>query len=216
MCNEYARRKPLEQWAEDFGQTKPLPRFSWLNNRIPNDLEGKTSVRIGDAAPIVRVQDKELVGAMAQWAWKAPRGKPVFNVVSEGRDFSTSDRVLVVADGFYEFTAPQSPKVKLKDKHLFEMNGETWFWIAGIVKDGCFALLTTDPGPDLKPYHDRQIVVLRPAEGLDWLNLSRPQPEILKPPPFGALRATTVRRDGRPLSDEPDIGLSAFWRVRSV
>ena len=28
-----------------------------------------------------------------------------------------------------------------------------------------FAMLTTEPGPDVAPYHDRQVVVLRPP---DW------------------------------------------------
>ena len=84
-------------------------------------------MRIGDTAPIVRLQGDRLVGSMATWAWKGPHGKPVFNFVSEGRDFSRSDRVLVLADGFYEFTAPQAPKVKLKDKHLFELEGSPWF-----------------------------------------------------------------------------------------
>ncbi len=137
---------------------------------------------------------------MATWAWKGPHGKPVFNFVSEGRDFSRSDRVLVLADGFYEFTAPQTPpqapKVKLKDKHLFELEGQPWFWIAGVVRDGCFSLLTTAPGPDLLPYHDRQIVILPPTEGLDWLTLSRLQAELFRPPPAGGLKITTVRKDG--------------------
>lgn len=196
MCNEYARQKSLEKLIEEFSQVPRLPLFRWREGRIPNDLSGKLSVRIGDVAPIVRLEDGLLTGEMAQWAWKAPSGKPVFNFVADGRDFSRAHRVLVPADGFYEFTAPTAPKVKLKDKHLFTMAAHDWFWIAGIVRDACFTLLTVKPGPDLVPYHDRQIVVLTPEAGLDWLTLSRPTADILRAPPAGGLSITTIRRDG--------------------
>ena len=196
MCNEISRKTDLTKIAAEFGLFDELPPFEWQDHQIPNDLEGKASVRIGDRSLIVRLQNEKLVGEMATWAWKSPSGKPVFNFVSEGRDFSKSDRVLVFADGFYEFTRPQAPKVKLKDKHLFTVAGEPWFWIAGIVKEGCFTLLTTAPGPDLLPYHDRQIVVLKPIEGRDWLALAQPPSRLLQPRPAGALRVQTLRRDG--------------------
>ena len=120
----------------------------------------------------------------------------MFNFVPEGRNFSRSDRVLVFADGFYELTAPAAPKLKLKDKHLFELTGAPWFWIAGVVKEGAFSLLTTAPGPDLAPYHDCQIVLLPPERGFEWLELSRPDGDPLRAQPAGALRVTTLRRDG--------------------
>ena len=195
ICNEYARRRSLDHIAEAFSATK-LPPFSWRDGLTPNDLDGKPSVRIGDSAPIVRLGEGGLLGEMLTWAWKGAHGKPVFNFVSEGRDFSRSDRVLVFADGFYEFTAPAAPKVKLKDKHLFELVGAPWFWIAGVVKENAFSLLTTSPGPDLAPYHDHQIVLLPPAEGLAWLTLARPQADLLKAPPAGGLKVTTIRKDG--------------------
>lgn len=99
--------------------------------------------------------------------------------MSEGRDFSKSDRVLIPATGFYEYTAPANKKVKLKDQHFFTLRGREWFWIAGIVKENCFAMLTTEPGPDIKPYHDRQICLLAPEAGMDWLRLSRPEKDLL-------------------------------------
>ena len=130
---------------------------------------------------------------MTPWAWKSSSGKPVFNFRSEGRSFSKSDRCLIPSDGFYEFTKPEDPKQRLKDKHLFTLAGEPWFWIAGLVKEGAFAMLTTAPGPDIAPYHDRQIVVLARDQGLDWLNLARPEAEILRPLPEGSLTHEQVR-----------------------
>lgn len=44
-------------------------------------------------------------------------------------------------------------------------------------------MLTTEPGPDVAPYHDRQIVVLRRRQALAWLNLIRPESELLESDP---------------------------------
>lgn len=203
MCNEYARRIALEKWRGEVGAASGLPPFEWEDQRIPNALAGAVSVRIGDTAPIIRLRDDRLVGTMTPWAWRTRVGKPVFNFVSEGRDFSDSDRVLILADGFYEYTTPKAAKVKLKDKHFFRMADEPWFWIAGIVKEGCFTMLTVEPGPDVAPYHDRQVVVLAPRAGLDWLTLSRPGGEILAPAPAGSLSVVTLRQDGVEIAD-PD------------
>lgn len=196
MCNEFARKIDLSDLAKLFAGVETLPPFGWKDGRLPNDLDGKDSVRISDTAPVVRLNDDLLWGAMTPWAWRGPGGKPVFNFKSEGRDFSHNDRVLVPATGFYEYTVPQAARVKLKDRHLFTMVGEPWFWIAGIVRDGAFAMLTTAPGQDVAPYHDRSIVTLAPDAGIDWLALSRPSAQILRPAAAGTLAVTTLRRDG--------------------
>lgn len=133
---------------------------------------------------------------MTTWAWKGPGGKPVFNFRSEGRDFSKSDRVAILTTGFYEYTTPTQPKIKLKDQHRFTIPGQEFFWIAGIVKQAAFTMLTTGPGPDVKPYHDRQVCVLDPSDGLAWLRLSLPEDKLLRPLPIGTLRVQTLRRDG--------------------
>lgn len=101
----------------------------------------------------------------------------------DGRSFSNSARCLIPADGFYEFT---EPKVQgKKTKWLFTMTGHSWFWIAGVIRDGAFAMLTTEPGPDIAPYHDRQIVLLLPGAGVHSLNLSVPEDLILQACPAG-------------------------------
>ena len=133
---------------------------------------------------------------MTTWAWKTPRGKPVFNFVSEHRGFKDTERCLILATGFYEYTGPKKSKAKLKDQHFFTMKGQKWFWITGIVKFEAFAMLATAPGPDMEPYHDRQICVLPAAAGTHWLKLDRPEEAILKAPPKGTLKVQTLRRDG--------------------
>jgi hypothetical protein len=49
--------------------------------------------------------------------------------------------------------------------------------------------LTTEPGPDLPPIHNRQMVLLDRADWLAWLDLTRPEPELLRPLPTGSLAA---------------------------
>ena len=56
-----------------------------------------------------------------------------------------------------------------------------------------FTLLTTDPGPDVASIHDRQMVVLDRADWIPWLDLSRPESELLHPLPAGSLIVEQVR-----------------------
>ncbi|MDZ4318900.1 MAG: SOS response-associated peptidase family protein [Phenylobacterium sp.] len=153
-------------------------------------------VKINDVAPIVRLADGALVTSMTKWAWPGPRGAPVFNFRSEGRRFGQSDRVLIPVVSFLEYTSPDSPKVKLKDQHEFTMVDAPEFFIAGVVQQECFSMLTVDPGPDVQHYHDRQVVVLSAEAAMDWLTLSRPEADILRPSPSGSLQARTLRRNG--------------------
>lgn len=197
MCNEFALEQNLEDLAALFAAVDGLAPFGWAGDQTPNDLAPRASIRISDRAPVVRLSSGRLEGAMTPWAWRAPNGKPVFNFQSEGRDFSQSDRVLIPATGFFEYTAPAAAKVKLKDQHLFTLARRPWFWIAGVVREGAFSLLTTTPGADIAPYHNRQIVVLAPEGGPDWLALSRPAADILRAGPSGMLAVQTLRRDGR-------------------
>lgn len=55
-------------------------------------------------------------------------------------------------------------------------------------------MLTTSPGPDIEPYHNRQVVVLRPEDWAAWLYLTKPQAELLQPLPAGSLAVETVRK----------------------
>jgi putative SOS response-associated peptidase YedK len=189
MCNDYKYVQPPETLFKAFSQLN-IP-FSWAGGATPN-YPPSEDIRIGSTAPIVRGGSDGVELSLTPWAWKTPRGKPVFNFRSEGRSFAKSDRCLIPADGFYEFTEPRDSSKRLKDKHLFTLKGEPWFWIAGLVKEGAFAMLTTEPGPDIAPYHNRQIVVLPPEKGLAWLDLSQPQEWLLRPLPAGALEHDQV------------------------
>ncbi len=193
MCSQYQMKLPLYVVETSFSHTRFPLRFP---EGRPN-FEPRTQITIGDAAPIVTLEGDAAAMLALPFSWKGPGGRPVFNFRSDGRRFDGARRCLVPASAFFEFTDPQ-PGQKRKTRWRFSMRGSEWFWMAGIVRDGGFALLTTTPGDDVAPYHDRQVVLLRPDEGPDWLALSRPETDLLQPAPNGSLE---VERDFPP----PDL-----------
>jgi putative SOS response-associated peptidase YedK len=189
MCNEYGNRIPYSRYVEEFSHLK-LPLVVEGNGP---DLASRDEIHIRDTAPvIVRARDNV---ELTEHVW-APRGgnkKPVFNFRSEKRSFGKSNRCLIPASHFCEFTAPADPKQKRKAKWRFTLAGSDWFCIAGIIRPDaidaapCFTMLTTEPGPDVAPYHDRQVVVLRREDWSAWLDLTEPEGELLRPLEAGSL-----------------------------
>jgi putative SOS response-associated peptidase YedK len=181
--------------AEDFEELKIKIKFS---EGVPN-VAPRADIKITDVAPIVRtVAGNRGAGDLVQrrWSWPGPNKKPVYNFRSEDREF-TSGRCLILADGFYEFTTPADPKKKRKDKWLFTMKGQRWFCVAGIWRSSAevgeaFTMLTMAPGPDIAPYHDRQIAILDRADWTDWLDPTVSAKSILKPLSAGSLQVEQV------------------------
>ncbi|HEX4485419.1 MAG TPA: SOS response-associated peptidase family protein [Terriglobales bacterium] len=194
MCNDYAREIEADKWIQYMREMEHVPPFEWANDQTPNNIGPKQHIKITESGLTVGLKGGKLIGSMMKWAWKE-RGRPIFNYISEKRDFSHNDRYLILATGFYEYTASKNPKAKLKEQHLFSLKGEEWFWVAGIVKHNAFTMLTTAPGPDIEPYHDRQICIIPPKLGIDWLLYDHPE-RLLKAPPTGTLGVKTLQRWG--------------------
>lgn len=194
MCNDYRLLVDAASIVEDFADLKITIRFS---EGVPN-LEAREDIRITDPVPIVRTIDGvrgegDLV--QRRWSWPGPNGRPVYNFRSDGRAFA-SNRCLIVADGFYEFT-DQKPGKRLKDKWLLIKKDEPLFCIAGIWRDTpdvgeAFTMLTMPPGPDIAPYHDRQVVILERETWADWLDPSVPAASLIRPLPAGTLAVEQV------------------------
>jgi putative SOS response-associated peptidase YedK len=195
MCNEHRRRVALGQIRDDFSQTRIPLRFpEGLPNLAPLD-----SIRITDPNAIIRAAsdapgEAELV--VRRWSWPGPGGRPVYNYRADGRRLDRG-RCLIVADGFYEFTAPADPAKKRKDKWLFTLAGADWFAIAGLWRSDpqvgeAFTMLTLPPGPDVAPYHDRGVAVLTRDEWARWLDPAVDAQAVLRPLPAGNLRVEQV------------------------
>lgn len=195
MCNDYRLEVDVASIAEDFEELRIKIKFS---EGVPN-VAPRADIKITDAAPIVRTVAGDRGGGdlvQRRWSWPGPNKKPVYNFRSEDREFE-SGRCLILADGFYEFTTPEDPKKKRKDKWLFTMKGQRWFCIAGIWRNSpavgeAFTMLTMKPGPDIAPFHDRQIAILDRADWTDWLDPAVSAKSILKPLPAGSLHVEQV------------------------
>jgi putative SOS response-associated peptidase YedK len=188
MCNDYESHIAYSQYTALMEQLDiGLPAYEGEDPMpFADDIRigqgGAVAVPEGNGARIVR----------ATFGKPQPGKGPLFNFRSEGRHFADSPRCIVPASAFFEFTGEKSPKTK----HRFVLQGAPIMGIAGRYwpEENAFAMLTTSPGPDVSPYHDRQIVILRPELWADWLFL---QPgnegQLLKHLPAGALAHSVVR-----------------------
>ncbi len=192
MCNLYSNKVSPDAIALAFEQLRIPLRFP---DGMPN-LEPRDEIKITDRAAIVRWNSGEGAAELVQrrWSWPGPGGRPVYNFRSDGREFG-SGRCLIVTDGFYEFTIPKAPRAdKRKDKWRFTMPDHDWFAIAGLWRTSdvgeAFTMLTTEPGPDVTPYHHRQVAALAPESWSAWLDGSGSARDLLGPCPAGRLEVT--------------------------
>ncbi|HEU0045483.1 SOS response-associated peptidase family protein [Sphingomonas sp.] len=187
MCNEAARRIELGLLREDWGQTRiPLTFPEGLPNMAPLD-----GFKITDSSVIIRGDTAQAELVTRRWSWPGAGGKPVYNFRSDGRTLDKG-RCLIPVDQFYEFTAPADPKQKRKDKWAFRLAGHDWFCIAGLWRTDptvgeAWTMLTCPPGPDVAPYHGRQVVVLGREDWGRWLDPGVPSAELCRPLPAGSL-----------------------------
>ena len=139
-------------------------------------------------------------------------------VAAEGG--SGQGRCLIPLDGFYEFTdaahplslaamppgpPPQGGRVK-KDKWLFTLPECALFCVAGLWRGGveigsraagpatgeAWTMLTCAPGPDIAPYHNRQVVIMPRDRWADWLAGEVPAADLIAPTPAGTLRVVAA------------------------
>jgi len=57
-------------------------------------------------------------------------------------------------------------------------------------------LLTTEPGPDVAPIHNRQVVIVERENWARWLDASKPAADLLHALPQGSLQRLMLGADG--------------------
>ena len=193
MCNLYRMEKAPDAIA---GLARELGRQLRFPEGVPNFQP--RDVRITERAAILRAAgDEDIDLVERRWSWPGPRGAPVFNFRGEGRRFDPAARCVILTDGFYEFTAPEDPKAKKKRRWLFTWPEHDWFGIAGICRTDptvgeAFTMLTCEPGADVAPYHNRQVVLLSPRDCMAWLDPGSSAQDFVKPLPAGSLNVVQV------------------------
>ncbi len=196
MCNDYEQHIAYAEYCKMMQDLE----LSVPSHQTELDLPQSDDIRIGDIGPVMRAIDPDTVELAAmKFGFPPPAGRkggPVFNFRSEGRHFADSRRCLIPASAFFEFTGKKYPKAK----HRFTLNKVPFLAIAGLWREGegnqppSFTMLTTSPGPDVAPIHDRQIVVLRPEDWQHWLHLTKDEESLLKALPEGSLAVKQVRQ----------------------
>ncbi|WP_332687449.1 SOS response-associated peptidase [Devosia sp.] len=189
MCNDYEQHVSRADYARAIAALELAAGDDAA--LLPED-----DIRIGDMGPVLRAAGNgvELVSMRFGFPPPRPKAGPIFNFKSDGRHFADSRRCVVVLSGFFEFTGSKYPKTK----HRLALKGAAVMGIAGLWsedEDGAlsFTMLTTEPGPDIAPIHDRQVCVLKPEDWAAWLFLTRPEAELLRPLPAGTLVVEVVR-----------------------
>jgi putative SOS response-associated peptidase YedK len=136
---------------------------------------------------IVRYGDEGVEMVELPWGLRPrePGGRPLNLVLAEGRTFP-SHRCLVPASEF---------QLTHRGRRLnFALADGDWFYFAGIWRPAshdwpeAYAIVTIEANGDVALDHDRQMAVLRRRQLMDWLDLSRPEHELLRPLPIGAFR----------------------------
>ena len=207
MCNLFENTVSFADLVRAF-EVVERPVLKPEPGQAPN-LPLFEAVRPTDAAPVVRPFGEGCEVSQLRWGLRSerPKAPPVTNFRSEGRRFANAEdrgRCLAPATAFYEFTGNASPKTRWR----FTEAGQPWFCLAGLWRrhaDGSerFTLLTTEPGPDMAPYHNRQVVVVPRASWADWL-AGAPEADILKAGPAGSLK---VAKDSPERAPPPALPL---------
>lgn len=151
--------------------------------------------RIGEPGAIIRVGGNGLEMVNLRWGLEPaePDGRPFEVVRAESRTFPTR-RCLVPASEFFVTR-------KGKRYHV-TLSNHDWFYFAGIWRPAtpqwpsAYAVLTIEANEDVRCYSERQMAVLPRAERMDWLDLTRPESDVLR-----ALPAHTFQVE---LYDEQD------------
>jgi len=192
MCNDYEQHI---RWAQ-YCRTMQAAELGIPAKQSELNLPQADDIRINDLGLVMRASGNLIELIPMNFSFPpAGRGGPVFNFKSEGRHFDKSNRCLIPATAFFEFTGKKYPKAK----HRFTLKGAPFLAIAGLWREDkdntppAFTMLTTSPGPDVEPYHSRQVVVLPPADWAAWIYLTKPEKDLLRPLPKGSLDVRTVR-----------------------
>jgi putative SOS response-associated peptidase YedK len=193
MCNDIEQHIAYQAYCE------AMQAIEWGIPTIQSDLDlpQRDHVRIRDLGAVIRPAGNGVELAEMRFGFPpAGKGGPVFNFKSEGRKFGGSNRCLIPVSAFFEFTGEKYPK----ERHRFTSADDAFLCIAGIWRAANdnqppdFTMLTTAPGPDVAPYHNRQVVVLAREDWPAWLGLTKPEAELLKPSPAGSFQVVNEGR----------------------
>ena len=165
MCGRFSLTANNDELNQRFG-------ISVLQNLVP-----RWNIAPSQSSLIVRQRGLELCADMAEFGKPAgPQGKRLINARAETvrekptfRDAFIHARCLVVASGWFEWSAPRQPwHVQLLDGRVMAMAG--LYFAAGKGQAAQFVILTTAADGTLHDVHHRCPLVLPVSKWSVWLN----------------------------------------------
>lgn len=183
--DEYGRRI---RWDLDVAARGDGPRYN-----VPPGTRPIVLHRLGDGA---QQADRLFWGYKPAWFRRSPASNARLDTVLTGSSFwkpLLSRRIIVPADGWYEWTGEAGDKqpwyISARDGAPVLMAGLT-AWLPGreVLADTGFAIITDDAAGGMIDIHDRRPICLTPDDALAWIDpgtsvddalelLSTPRPE---------------------------------------
>ncbi len=203
MCNRYANTISYSQYLETFKQIGiPL-----VSPAAPPNLEPLQNIAPTNIAPVLRPVEGGIELCRLRWGlipwfhqkaikeWKMLTTNARYETLKTTRSFKSAfekRRCLIPCTRFYEWTGEKGRKTKWN----FSRTDKDWFCFAGLwdrahTADGdieSYALVTTEAGPDVVAYHNRQPIILERSDYRAWLNTGELRAAIVKPPEAGILK----------------------------
>lgn len=206
MCNHY-RADP--KWVERTGEFSHLK----IPLRFPEGRNYQPALHLypGRDGEVLRMaQDgASLEPVVMRWGlvpgfwrkslkeWKASCQNCKSEEMAEKPAFKHSlkrRRCLVPAEAFFESCGRGTKmewEITRKDGRLFMFAG---LWDHAETADGpvdSYTILTSEPGPDVAQWHNRQLVALEPHDWETWLDVDAAYDRLVQPPAVGGLLQAT-------------------------
>jgi putative SOS response-associated peptidase YedK len=185
MCNDYGNEIPYRAYLEAFSQIHIPVRFAVA---APN-LEPRADIWPTEVAPVIRQVDDGVEFTNCAGASRRVDPRVRRSLISAPRGGGSR------RDGA-SFLPPISssslaPNLRI-EMEIHEGRRRMVLLCRPVAADagwgrGAFTLLTTEPGPDVAPIHDRQVIVLERADWKPWLDLEQEEAQLLRPLPAGSL-----------------------------
>jgi putative SOS response-associated peptidase YedK len=216
MCGRYTLYGPQSRHREHFGTAEDF------------DLAPRYNIAPSQSVPVVRQSSDGLRhfviarwGLMPSWVKDPAELSHPINAKAETaaikpmfRHAYRKSRVLVPADGFYEWKVIEGKKqpylIRMRDESPFGMAGLLEHWQGPEGEVLTFAVLTTEPNTLMADIHNRMPVIVKPEDYGRWLDPGLSDvaelQKLVGPYPERFMDAYPVnRRVNSPANDGPEL-----------
>jgi putative SOS response-associated peptidase YedK len=184
MCNETAQERAWKAYCEMMSR-QDMPIISDEPPELPFG-----PIRPSERAAVISAAPGGSTLEVLPWGWKKADAKGlVLWIRAKNRRDPPLTRGVVPIERFYEYRGAKAPK----DKFEFTPALNEPIGMAVIKKDGRWAHMTTEPGPEVFGIHKRQPALLRLSQWPRFLTAPTWPHDLLAPTEAGTLKALQVR-----------------------